>query len=567
MGAPRSALPLLDSPRTLWILLASALLVRLWGIGYGLPYVYWIDEYHEVMRALELGTGHFNFERTGKGGFYLLLFFEFGLYVLVLKAAGFVSSVQQFAEQFVRDPTPFYLMGRATAAAFGCATVAAAYWVGRRAYGAHAGLVGAAFLAFNVLHVDLSHRVGVDVPMTMLATLTIVFALQIVERGELRDYALAALSAALATTTKLPGLLLLLPLLIAHMYRMGRSGQPWTAWITSRRMWIAFLLFCAVLIATNPAVVLHFDPLAFYSSDHNDALEAGEIPGDSPGADSRPNLHGYYLNVLLQSMGWPLFGLSLIAVGHAALRRRPADIILLSYATVTYVAITSTTSEALYYPRYALPIIVVLAILGGRTFCQFLARVPRWHVAATVSATAIILAFPLSQSVKVSYSLTQTDTRTRAKAWFDEHVPPGSRVLIEGSKIAASRLTVPLADSRESLEHRIAYWEVHEPRQAKYLEMMRTVSAGGGYRLELIRLDSVASLDDYLAGGIEYFVVRPQYFASARKAGGGSARLLLALRSDPRLVLLQRFEAPSSTYPGPLIEIYGLRAKSSTRES
>jgi 4-amino-4-deoxy-L-arabinose transferase-like glycosyltransferase len=323
VGAPRSALPLLDSPRTLWILLASALLVRLWGIGYGLPYVYWIDEYHEVMRALELGTGHFNFERTGKGGFYLLLFFEFGLYFLVLKAAGFVSSVQQFAEQFVRDPTPFYLMGRATAAAFGCATVAAAYWVGRRAYGAHAGLVGAAFLAFNVLHVDLSHRVGVDVPMTMLATLTIVFALQIVERGELRDYALAAFCAALATTTKLPGLLLLLPLLIAHMYRMGRSGEPWTAWITSRRMWIAFLLFCAVLIATNPAVVLHFDPLAFYSSDHNDALEAGEIPGDSPGADSRPNLHGYYLNVLLQSMGWPLFGLSLIAVGrhHLAVLR------------------------------------------------------------------------------------------------------------------------------------------------------------------------------------------------------------------------------------------------------
>jgi hypothetical protein len=458
-------------------------------------------------------------------------------------------------------------MGRVTAAAFGCATVAAAYWLGRRAYGVHAGLAGAAFLAFNVLHVDLSHRVGVDVPMTMLAAFAIVFALQIVERGELRDYVLAAFCAALATTTKLPGILVLLPLLIAHLYRMGRNGQPWTAWIASGPLWIAILVFCAVLFVTNPGFATHFDPLGFYASDRDDALDAEGFAGDSQGADSRPDLHLYYLNVLLQSMGWPLFGLSVLSVAYAVLRRRPADIILLSYAAVTYVAISSTTSEVLYYPRYALPIIVVLAILAGRTFCELLERCPRWRVVTAAASAAIVLAFPLSQSVKVSFALTQTDTRTHAKEWFDHHVPPGSRVLIEGGKIAASRLTVPLADSRDSLDRRIAYWEVHEPRQAKYLQMMRAVKASGGYRLELVRLDSVASLDDYISRGVEYFVVRPQSFATARKAASGSARLLQALRSDPRVVLLERFEAANSLHPGPLIEIYALRSEADIDKS
>ena len=191
--------------KILWLLLGLALLIRLFGIGYGLPYVYWIDEYHEVMRAMELGAGEFNLSRTGKGGFYFLLFFEYGVYFVVLKVAGIVSNTQEFAEQFVRDPTVFYLMGRATAAVFGCATVAGAFYVARKAYGATAGLFAALFLAVNVLHIDLSHRVGVDVPMTCFAVLALYFGLRIVADGERRDYCLAGLCAALATTTKLPG--------------------------------------------------------------------------------------------------------------------------------------------------------------------------------------------------------------------------------------------------------------------------------------------------------------------------------------------------------------------------
>ena len=93
----------LRSTKILWLLLGLALLIRLFGIGYGLPYVYWIDEYHEVMRAMELGAGEFNLTRTGKGGFYFLLFFEYGVYFVVLKVAGLVSNAQAFAEHFRPD--------------------------------------------------------------------------------------------------------------------------------------------------------------------------------------------------------------------------------------------------------------------------------------------------------------------------------------------------------------------------------------------------------------------------------------------------------------------------------
>src|SRR5687768_11061245 len=170
------------------LVLGLACLLRLWGTWYGLPFSYYDDEYHEVMRALELGMGGFNFDRTGKGGFYFLLFLEYGLFYVCLKVLGIVGSTREFAEYFVRDPSAFYLIGRVTAALIGAFTVATAIYFGKRAYGATAGLLAGLFLAINVLHIDLSRLIGVDVPMTMLAAISLCFGLRIAEGGARRDY-------------------------------------------------------------------------------------------------------------------------------------------------------------------------------------------------------------------------------------------------------------------------------------------------------------------------------------------------------------------------------------------
>jgi hypothetical protein len=234
-------------------------------------------------------------------------------------------------------------------------------------------------------------------------------------------------------------------------------------------------------------------------------------------------------------------------------------VILLSYASINYLAISGTSSDVLFYPRYALPIIVVLTVLAGRTLSDLIVFIPRWRMTASVVLIVALVAWPVTEAIRDTYSLTQTDTRTLAKEWFEANVPAGSKVLIEGGKIAASRITVPLVDSRESLEQRIEYWKVKEPRQAKFLELKRAVHDGGGYDLELVQIGSIAPLGDYVARGIEYFIVRPDFFLASRMARGDSARLLSALRTDMRVKLLRRFEAGSRTRPGPTIEIYQIQ--------
>jgi hypothetical protein len=134
-------------------------------------------------------------------------------------------------------------------------------------------------------------------------------------------------------------------------------------------------------------------------------------------------------------------------------------------------------------------------------------------------------------------------------------------VLIEGLKIGPVRATVPLHETPESIQRRVDYWTVKEPKQAKFLELQLAVHPGGGYDLELVRLDSISSLDAYLARGIEYFVIRPATFTGTRRSSMGSARLVSDLRSDSRIVLLKSFPGHRRLWFGPTIEIYGLATR------
>jgi hypothetical protein len=541
---------------TFWVIVALALLIRIWGIDYGLPFVYWTDEYHEVMRAMELGAGGFNWARTGKGGFYLLLFVEYGLYFAVLKVTGVISTTQEFAGLFARDPTVFYLLGRATTALFGAATVAVGFALGRTAYRQRAGLLAALFIAVNALHADLSHRVGVDIPMTLFAALALCFAIRIANGGSRRDYVLGAVSAALATTTKLPGILVLLPLIAAHAYGVGRLAPESRRWLTAPNLWLAAGLFIAVWVATNPGIIFANNYWSLY------AQPAGEAAEEVAEVSARPVLWVFYLDVVKSSMGWPLFAVALVSAGYAAWRRRPADVLLLAYALVNYIAISVTTSEYLYFPRYALPIIVVLSLLAARAISDLLDLIPSRRQLAAVATATLLVIWPLGQAVSNSRSLTRTDTRTLARHWFDAEVPAGSVVLIEGGKISASRLSVPITDSAASLQRRIEYWQAVEPRQGKFLEIRRAVHDGGGYELELVRISTIGTLEDYISKGVQYFVVRPESFEGSRKADGGSARLLAALRSDPRVELAKRFDPADGARPGPAIEVYKMRQQS-----
>jgi hypothetical protein len=547
------------------LLLTAAFALRLWGIWFGLPFSYHPDEYHEVFRALELGSGGFNLDRTGKGGYFYVLFVEYGFLFVALKIAGIVDSAQDFARYYFRDPSSFYLIGRATTALIGTLNVYLVYRLGSRAYSVGAGLLAAVFLAFDFLNTEHSHFVTVDVPMTCLATGALLFAVRMVTGGGPRDYKVAALFAALATTTKLPAILLLIPLVIAHYYYVKQQDGAARNFFLGRDLWWAAGIFVGVLAITNPGLFLRVPFGMMFSG--AEGMDPEVIEGEF--VDTMlavgPNLFAYYWDAFVNSMGWPLLIVSLAGSVYALWKRTPTDVMLVAFAAVWYVVFCATDS-ALYYPRYMLPVIVVLTVFAGRALYDGWIRtgqliaprrfvVPRQIVAFTVIVVAVIS--PVYATITNNILLTQEDTRTLAKEWFENNVPGGSKVLIEGLTIEPTGHTVPLHDSAENLREILEYYKgIGDRGKVTYLQFKLQVIPKRTYDLELMQHAELKSLEDYKAAGVQYLVIRPESLENSRKSGAAALAFFEALRTDPDVSLIKSFRLDPQSRTGPAIDVY-----------
>jgi hypothetical protein len=114
--------PALTRPRlsiraflTLLALLAVAAAVRLWGLLYGLPWLFYQhDETQVVLRGLRFGTGDLNphyFAWPGILMFYVSFACDVMLF-LMGRIAGLWSGKQGFAAAYFSDPKWFYLLPR-----------------------------------------------------------------------------------------------------------------------------------------------------------------------------------------------------------------------------------------------------------------------------------------------------------------------------------------------------------------------------------------------------------------------------------------------------------------------
>ena len=213
--------------------LVLALVLRVWGNAFGLPHVYHPDEGFEIYRALRLAMGGFDLDRVAKGGFYLLLFVEYGVYFVLRFVTGAVGGAADFAREFASDPTPFWLIGRMTNGVLGTATVFLVWWQAWRMGSSRAGLLGVLFLAVSFRHVVDSHYATVDIPMTLFAFWSVVMVVEDLSGRSRISWWKYGLVAAFAVLNKLPAIVIFVPYLVGATLRGGclrASLQPGGSW-------------------------------------------------------------------------------------------------------------------------------------------------------------------------------------------------------------------------------------------------------------------------------------------------------------------------------------------------
>jgi 4-amino-4-deoxy-L-arabinose transferase-like glycosyltransferase len=414
--------------------LALALVLRLDGIGWGLPYSFVnADESTVVPKAFNVARGHLNPQFF----FYPSLYFYLlgGLYVLATPLLWLLQHGNPLSMgSYVVDPGPYFLLGRLLSAAFGTASVYLAYRLGRAAYGRAAGLVAALFLAVTPLHVVYSHMAVTDVTATAFSLLALLLLLQ-AARGRGRRWLVAgAVAAGLATSTKYNLGMLVLPASVAAVYALrGEVARRAAAGGHAALLWPRLLVvrvyapMLVAFLAASPFVVLDPRHFAHDFLRQNLVMDRGWLGFENVGNGFWYNLH---VN-LISTLGVVVLILAVLGLAWALWRRTPLDLIIAPYVII-YFAYISTWKELA--DRYLLPIVPLLILLAVRCSLEAVALRPsaRRLVAPLVGVVLLVgLLVPLSDSAHWDRSLTGVDVRTRAKVWVERHVPPGSTIAAE----------------------------------------------------------------------------------------------------------------------------------------
>ena len=457
------------------LILTLAAGLRMWGIGFGLPYFEHPDEWAVADEALRmLRTGNFSpFSYT-----YPTLYIYAQLVLAALHYA-WGAARGSYANPAAIDPAVFYIWARMFTAVLGTGCVALTALIGRRLYGWSAGLVAATLLAVMPMASADAHYVTVDTPAAFMTLLAFWVMLRCLESetesltvSEQQDTQVAQtggqmpiLPWARAKQLLLPGLLvglaastkytcgILIIALMAVCCMLAWSNSASTVVRLRMAVWLmAIAGFAALLGFTLGTPLWLLEPQRLLAD-----LEsiARHYRSGHPGAESsQPAL--FYWGAL-RGQAWLGAWLVLAGIALAAIRRSRADILLLA---VVVPFVLQLSSVRVVFVRNAIPLLPFVLLLAAAAllwaFRKLAASRQRDTIIASAGSTKItaqpivlllatlVLAFqPLQTALHDEWLRAQPTTRILATEWVEQHAPDGTRIWLEDQTlILPARLRV-----------------------------------------------------------------------------------------------------------------------------
>lgn len=426
----------------LGVVFLIAVLVRFWGLRFGLPHTNARpDETIIIDVALAFLRGNF------RPSFYdypwLYMWVLAGLYLLYYvwgRMLGTFHSLADLLASWGVHWAPFFLIPRALTAVMGAATVWPVARLARRMWDDTTALVAALFMALAFLHVRDSHYATTDVMMTFLLILSVSFLIDGHLTKRRRDFVVGGLIGGLAAATKYNATLLIVPLTTSYLLNIfDQRGRRMKAALDPRLFLygIPFLMTFAIGV---PFLAFAFPAFREEMTLLDQSMEIG-----SRGLDLSDGWVHHAEFSLRYGLGLPLF-FAAIAGMLAILARDPrAGLVLLSFP-IAYYAVAGSVRNLFF--RYAIPLVPFLCVAAARFVTlvvpgiykavtlrlgrPYVASSRGQHTAVAVAAIAIVLPSGFSVT-RFDHIISQTDNRVLVARWFDEHVPPGSSVLMSGS--------------------------------------------------------------------------------------------------------------------------------------
>lgn len=546
-----------NSNLLLILILLGALIVRLWGIDFGLPYEHFGDEGHLAYWAFYSGS------HALRPPYYLysplvsmILLVEFAFYYTGGYFFGIFSSSSQFFINYLIDPTIFFLIGRVTMAIVGVATVWLLFILGKTFFSQRIGLLASFFLAFTFLHVKESHYIKQDVLLTFFVLASFYFSLKILQRGKLKDYFLCGITFALAFGAKYHAIILLPVILLTHFLNARAIALRKLIWFG-----IAFLVTFSIV---HPYVILETKS----TIEQTFPFAVGIRVGYPEQLQGKPVWWWFLFEHVPQGIGYPLYfaaiagfiicifkGLTAVSrivreqkffsptssrltsgfagqcarnssstsfrVKHSSSKNfiHPLNYLLIPLLPfIFFITIGSFTQ--MHFARYAV-MLLPFYMLAAAIFLDSLSRKLKIRNALLV-IFAVVLTLPtLFRAVQFDILLTKPDIRAFAKEWFEQTVPSGSKVLVESTLRPEnpSSFNISLVLDGKGIAKRIKDAE-KIGQEALYLRALEQANQGKvgydivattqvGARMDIFtgELTRIKDVGYYIDSGIEYIVL------------------------------------------------------------
>lgn len=430
----------------LLIILGVALLLRLFGVWYGLPFPLCSDEESLIggaLRMLELRSlvPAFHPQEMAILNYppaipymYLALLVP---YLGTLYVATGLPGMAEFSLTVFEHMGEIFLLARLTSVVSSLTTVFVVYRLGCEMLKSRAaGMAAAALLAVDFVSAFTGHFARHWSLTTLIVWFSVLVAWRIYEHRRRREYVLLGLVAGLGFGVSYSfGCVGLMAGLVAHLYAKGvRHAVDTNIMLTAG----AFLFLAMTFFVVHPNAVLRL------------------IVGGVAGLDEPKSLAGWAAAAAFYGRAFWYANPALVITASAGLvaalwRRRYAVaggaiaawsfLITLLYATVSLEG------------RYIILVVPVLALIGGYGIAEVvrLCQSSRPTLIGVTIGVMVCLALPFAVSAKASWMLARADTRQLALDWIDANIPRGARVVLDVHAVWLKATREALVEQRDRL--------------------------------------------------------------------------------------------------------------------
>ncbi|NLE45695.1 MAG: phospholipid carrier-dependent glycosyltransferase [Chloroflexi bacterium] len=503
------------------VIIALGASLRFYGLCWGLPYRFHVDEHQYVVDSVLqywrgiVYHGDFNphLSTYGTLPMYALILAR----LIVLAPAALVQGIPLTAEYLTAEHTWItYTVGRAISATLSTASIYLFYLVGRRLYGEAVGLLTAALVAATVSLIQAAHYYTVDSMLIFFLALAFLQIINVMERGDLHSYVLAGVCLALALAVKLPAMFLVPVLAAAHLFNAkapvwnGRLDRHLIVRFFDLRLIGAGCVAFTVFALTSPYNILDFRTLYLTGGNLNAARNV-KLAYFEPLQTWTLAYYGlipywYELTVLLRfGMGIPMEVVSLIGAIYVARRWAKPDRLLLAWIVPVFVVIGLNRVKTI---RYILPLIPFLSV-GGAVWLGAVAQSIRlahrkW---LSIAAVGVVTGTSVLYAVAFARLYGERDSRLQASDWLYRHAPVGSTVVVEDEFTYTAPLGVP--DDEVDYWNRSVVDAVYAP---SHIHEVRVIFSPYYLSYETLDVDAkIAHIQDTISGA-QYIVVSERHY-------------------------------------------------------